>query len=252
VVQFQLGVQLLKAGRLTDAMAALMASDALRPDNPDIATTLATAALRAGMTSEALSFAEQAVTRARTKDPASRVAAHVAALQVALALKDAEAGAGHVAEIGRLDPKLPLGDYLEGRVAFDEGRFEDAAAALQNASRALQDNVSVVPDLPILLGDALVQLDRLEDAEAAYRRALDVAPESVRAYTSLATLYQTSDRREAMAQTLDALIEEVPTAEGYAAAVRVFLAAGDRSRATALRAEARRRFRNELPLASPR
>jgi len=252
VVQFQLGVQLLKAGRLTEALAALMASETLRPDNAEIATTLATTALRAGMTNEASSFAEQAVTRARSKDPSSRVAAHLAALQVALALKDAAAGASHVAEIGRIDARLPLGDYLEGRVAFDEGRFEDAAAALQNASRALQDRVSVVPDLPLLLGDALVQQDRLEDAEAAYRRALDVAPGSVRAYTSLATLYQASDRMEAMAQTLDALIEEVPTAEGYAAAVRVFLAAGDRPRATALRAEARRRFRNEPAAALPR
>ena len=139
---------------------------------------------------------------------------------------------------------------LKGRVAFDEGRFEDAAAALQNAARALQNRASVVSDLQLVLGDALAQLDRGTEAEAAYRQELQTFPASVRAYASLATLYHASNRDEAMTQTLDELIEAVPTAEGYAAAARVWTVAGNRTRANALRTEARRRFRGDPALAT--
>jgi tetratricopeptide (TPR) repeat protein len=158
----------------------------------------------------------------------------------------------HVAEIERADPMLPLGDYVEGRVAFDEGRFEDAAAALQNAARALEGKAWVLPDLQLVLGDALSQLDRSDEAEAAYRQELEMFPASVRAYASLATLYHTSNRDEAMTQALDDLIAAVPTAEGYTTAARVFAAAGNRSRANELRSEARRRFRGDPALASLR
>jgi tetratricopeptide (TPR) repeat protein len=158
----------------------------------------------------------------------------------------------HVAEIERADPTLPLSDYVEGRVAFDEGRFEDAVAALQNAARALQAKGSVVPDLQLVLGDALSQLDRSTEAEAAYRQALLTFPASVRAYAGLATLYHGSQRDEAMTQTLDDLIEAAPTAEGYVAAARAWQAAGNRSRANAIRTEARRRFRGDPALASLR
>ena len=158
----------------------------------------------------------------------------------------------HVAEIERADPTLPLGDYVEGRVAFDEGRFEDAAAALQNAARALQARTPVVSDLHLVLGDALAQLDRGAEAEAAYRQELQAFPASVRAYTSLAMFYHANSREEAMTQTLDELLEAVPTAEGYAAAVSAWTAAGNRVRANALRAEARRRFRGDPALAIAR
>ncbi|MEQ1758333.1 MAG: sulfatase-like hydrolase/transferase [Vicinamibacterales bacterium] len=251
-VQFQLGTQLLHAGRLTEALTALRAADDLRPEDAQIATALAVTALRAGQMAEAGAYAEMAVARASSADVTAKVDARVVALEVALAAKNAEAAAMHVAEIERVDSTLPLGDYVEGRVAFDEGRFDDAVAALQNAARALQSRSSVVPDLQLVLGDALVQLDRNTEAEAAYRQELQTFPASVRAYASLATMYHASDRDEAMSQTLDALIEAIPTAEGYAAAVRVWTAAGNRARANELRTEARRRFRGDPTLASLR
>ncbi len=251
-VQFQLGIRLLNAGRLTEATTALTAARALVPEDPQVATTLAVVALRAGQLAEASSNAEQAVSLAGGSDVTAQIAARVAALEVALASKNPEAAAMHVAEIERADPTLPLGDYVEGRVAFDEGRFEDAAAALQNAARALQTKASVVSDLQLVLGDALAQLDRNTEAEAAYRQELQTFPGSVRAYASLATLYHVSSRDEAMTQTLEDLIAAVPTAEGYATAARVWLAAGNRNRATALRIEARRRFRNDPALSNVR
>jgi tetratricopeptide (TPR) repeat protein len=251
-VQFQLGVRLLHAGRLSEATAALMAADALLPEDPQVATTLALTALKAGQLADAGAFAELAVARASAADVTAKVAARVAALEVALASKNAEVAAMHVAEIERTDPSLPLGDYVEGRVAFSEGRYEDAAAALQNAARALQAKASVVSDLQLVLGDALSQLDRGTEAEAAYRQELQMVPTNVRAYAGLAALYHGSSRDEAMTQTLDDLIEAAPTAEGYAAAARAWQAAGNRSRANALRTEARRRFRGDPALASLR
>jgi tetratricopeptide (TPR) repeat protein len=251
-VHFQLGVRLLSAGRFAEAAAALSLADSIRPEDPQIATMRAMTALKAGQLADAVTFAEQAVARSMSADAVATVAARVAALEVALATKNPEAAAMHVAEIERADPSLPLGDYVEGRVAFDEGRFEDAAAALQNAARALQAKAPVVSDLYLVLGDALAQLDRGAEAEAAYRQELQAFPASVRAYTSLAMFYHANSREEAMTQTLDELLEAVPTAEGYAAAAGAWTAAGNRVRANALRVEARRRFRVDPALAIAR
>lgn len=251
-VQFQLGIGLVHVGRLSEASTALLAAEALRPEDPQIVTALAETALRAGQLADAGAYAEQAVARSTSADVTAKVAARVAALEVALASRNAEAATMYVAEIERADPTLPLGDYVEGRVAFDEGRFEDAVAALQNAARALQVKAWVVPDLQLVLGDALVQLDRGTEAEAAYRQEMITFPSNVRAYASLAMLYHASNRDEAMTQALDDLIEVVPTAEGYTTAARVWAAAGNRTRANALRTEARRRFRGDPALASIR
>jgi uncharacterized protein HemY len=108
----------------------------------------------------------------------------------------------------------------------------------------------VVPDLQVLLGDALVQVDRNTEAEAAYRRALGNSSVGVRAYAGLATLYRATAQNEAMTDTLDAMIAKVPTVEAYAEAARIWTSAGNRQRATALRAEARRRFRGDPALTS--
>jgi tetratricopeptide (TPR) repeat protein len=252
VVQLQLGEQLARAGRLTDAIAAFKAADMLAADDPQVAAALAAASFRAGRLADARGYAEDAVARAQSGDVTERVSARVVALEVALSTNDAESAAMHVAEIERADSRVPLGDYVEGRVATAEGRYADAAAALQNAARALGERAWVVPDLQMLLGDALAQLDRGAEAEAAYRQALESDPRNVRAYAGLATLYHATNRETAMSETLDALITTVPTAESYVAAARVWTSAGNEPRATALRAEARRRFRGDPALARSR
>ncbi len=246
VVQYQLGIRLLEAGRPADAMGPLKVADLLRQDDPEIATALAMAALKGQRIAEAETFVEQALARAADSDTTARVAARVVALEVALASKDNERAAIRAAEIEREDPTMPLSDYVEGRIAFDEQRFDDAVAALQNAVRALQDKATALADLHLVLGDALAQVDKVPEAEAAYRQELLAFPGNLRAFVGLAALLQATGRKEAMAQTLDALIEAVPTPEGYAAAARAWTSAGNRAKATALRNEARRRFRGDL------
>ena len=251
-IQFQLGQRLLVGGRLGEGITALKAADALRPADPQVATALALALLRAGEPTEAAMFVEQALTRAQDGDLVARVSARLAALQVALAAADATAAAAHAADIERLDPTLPLGDYVEGRIAYGEKRYEDAAAALQNAVRALDTRPDAVPDLPLALGQALEQLGRDEEAETAFKQAITTLPWSVSGYAALAGFYQQRARTEDLSHTLDALTTEIPTTEGFVTAAKLWTAAGNRARADAVRAEARRRFRGDPALSGLR
>ena len=247
-IQFQLGQRLLAGGRLNEGLAALKAADALRPDDAQIASALALASLRTNDITDATVFAEQAVTRAQSGDLVARISARLAALQVALATTDATAAATHAADIERLDPTLPLGDYVEGRIAYGEKRYEDASAALQNAVRALDSRADAVPDLQLVLGEALSQLGRDEDAEAAFKQAITAVPWSVSNYAALAGFYQQRMRDDDLSRTLDALLAEVPTPEGFVTAARLWTAAGNRAKADTVRAEARRRFRGDPAL----
>ena len=52
-----------------------------------------------------------------------------------------------------------------------------------------------------------------------------------------------------MEGVVDDLLAAAPTPEGYAAAVRLWTAVGQRSRADALSSDARARFRGDSPLA---
>ena len=61
----------------------------------------------------------------------------------------------------------------------------------------------------------------------------------------LATLSPAPERMAAAEAVIDALLAEVPTPDGYAAAVRALTDLGLRRRADALRSEARTRFRGD-------
>ena len=87
------------------------------------------------------------------------------------------------------------------------------------------------------------------DAEAEFREELRAFPRNVRAYASLAMLYHASNRDQAVEQTIDDLVVAAPTPDGYATAAELWTIVGERARAEALRADARRRFRGDPSLA---
>ena len=97
--------------------------------------------------------------------------------------------------------------------------------------------------------DTLGKLDRYAEAEMQFREELSAFPRSIRAYVSMATLYHASSRTSGVEETLDALIDAAPTPEGYDAAARLWSIVGEPSRAAALRADARARFRGDPSLA---
>ncbi len=241
---FQIGLLLAKGGRFAEALAAFMTAATLRPGDADIATAMARTRLRARQIELAKAAAIEAVALAdRSAEPLLMADAHDVAARVALAEPDAADAAMHAAAAEKADPARPLSAFVRGRLAYEDAKYDEALAAFQEAVKTTRERARELSELHVSLGDTLARLDRYPEAEMEFREELRAFPDSIRAYSSLVTLYRAQNRDDAARETIDALIEAAPTSEGYAAATRLSTLIGDRAKADALRAEARRRFR---------
>ena len=248
VVRYQLGVLLSRTGRLPEAEAAFRAAALIEPDNPYIPAALAGVLVRAGQLDEARDRASLAVALAEHRDARARATAFEAAARVALAQDESAQAETYAAAAQHEDPALPMTPFVRGRVLHTEGRFEEALAAFEEAAAIASQHERPLRELHWYLGDTLARLDRQADAETQFREELRAFPRNIRAYSSLAMLYQTSNRPDGVEDTLDALIEASPTPEGYDTAARLWTMAGDPDRAATLRADARARFRGDPSL----
>ena len=252
-VQYQLGMLLARTGRLDEAEDALRAAAAVEPDNPHIPVALAGVLMRARQYDVARDRAALAVAlgerHGERQDARARAAAHTMAALVALALDDSEQAQAHGEAAQREDPGVPMTPFVRGRLLYAEGRYEEALAPFEEAAAVLTQYGRALEELHWHLGDTLGKLDRYADAEMQFREELRAFPRSIRAYSSLATLYHASNRASDVEEVLDALIDAAPTPEGYDAAARLWVVVGEPSRAAALRADARTRFRGDPSLA---
>ena len=244
-VQFQVGALLARTGRFGDAIAAFLAAMTARPDDPEVPTAIANTHLRARALEDASAAATDAIARAeKTAIPQFLADAHEVALRIALARRDSEAALMHAQAAEAADPSRPFTAFARGRLAYENGMYEEALTLLTDATRAARDRVPQIRELHQALGDTLAQMDRFADAETEFKEELRLFPDSVNAYASLAMLYRASNREDAVEQTIADLLAAAPTSEGYATAARLWTIVGERARADAIRADARRRFGN--------
>jgi tetratricopeptide (TPR) repeat protein len=246
----QLGAVLARTGRLEEAIVEFERVRELRPESSSAARVLADALLRAGRVEAAREQAAQAVALAEAEGAPAVFAAHEVASRVALAEKNPEAARQHAAAANEADPAMPVPQVVQGRLAYDEGRYEEAAAALEQAVAAVDKSGRPIPDLHLHLGEAYARLDRYADAETQFRSELRDNPRSMAAYTSLAMLYRASNRDAEIEDVLNELVAATPTPEGYGVAARLWTILGDPTRAEALRSDARTRFRGDPSLAA--
>jgi tetratricopeptide (TPR) repeat protein len=90
-----------------------------------------------------------------------------------------------------------------GRMYLEVGRFEDANQQCMIALEANRDSAAVWA----LRGDCLLQQDRLEDALAAYHRALALQPDYRDVQLRTAEIYRSQGRYDRLLATLDRLQE---------------------------------------------
>ena len=134
----------------------------------------------------------------------------------------------------------PFGGNLEGVRAAAIAYFGKEPKRLTLAEAAL---LVALPQSP-----ERRRLDRYPEAETQYREELRAFPRSTRAYSSLAMLYRASGREDALEEIVQQLLEAAPTPQGYAVAARLWTTFGERSRADALRSDARARFQGDPSL----
>jgi tetratricopeptide (TPR) repeat protein len=241
VVHYQVGALLSRAGRFADAITALAAAAGLRADDPQVAHALTDTYLRARRLDDAMRQADATVALAEQAGDAMGLAdAHELAARVALATRDLAAATMHAEAAEQADGGRPMPAFIRGRIAYDEGMYEEALAAFEAAAAVVDDSGRPLRELQLSMGDTLAQLDRHAEAESAFQEELRAFPLTVSAYASLATLYRASNREQEATETVEALVAAVPTPEGYTAAARLWTILGERAKADALRAAARR------------
>jgi arylsulfatase A-like enzyme len=245
VVHFQLGVLLVRTGRVVEAVESFRRARELQPAAPDLALALADALVRAGQPAAAQEQAEAAIALAADLTAAERVVAYEMAARVALAGNDAAAATSFAQAAQDLDESRPMPQFVRGRLLYERGEYEPAAAEFTGALSALGEDGDPLPELHLYLAESLAHLDRYADAETHYRAELRAFPRNVQAYASLAMLYRASNRHDAVEDVLNELVAGTPTPEGYAVAARLWTILGDRNRAEALRSDAQARFRGD-------
>jgi tetratricopeptide (TPR) repeat protein len=250
-IHHQLGVLLSRTGRFDESIEAFGAARVLRPESPLLAQALAEAQMRAGDLDAARDTAAEAValSEADRSDSRARAAAHQVAARVALARRDSPAAIAHADAVRAADPRVPMPQFVRGRLLFDAGMFEEALAAFRDADAARREGGGMLADLHLYLGESLARLDRPAEAETQYREELLAFPRNTQAYASLAMLYRAVSRDDAVEDVINELVASTPTPEGYAVAARLWTDLGDRTRAEALRSDARTRFRGDPSLA---
>jgi tetratricopeptide (TPR) repeat protein len=248
-IHFQIGAMLARTGRIEEAILEFGKVRELRPDASVAARALADVLLKAGKTDAAREQAAVAVMLAETESPADVFAANEMAARVALVVGDKEAATQHAAAAHEADPSIPVQQFVQGRLLYEEGKYEEAATTFTQAVSSLAEGNRSLADLHLYLGESFARLDRYEEAEAQFRDELREFPRSIQAYTSLAMLYRASNRDAAVEDVLNELVASTPTPEGYGVAARLWTILGDPSRAEALRSDARTRFRGDPSLA---
>ena len=249
VVQYQLASALMRAGRLDEAIASLQDARDRQPEEADLALALADALMRANRAEQAGHQADEAIVLSKTADAATRAAAHELAARIALARNDIEMATVQAKAAHDADPALPIEPFVRGRQLYDDGKYDEASAAFHEAATIARTQKRNIRGLYLYLGDSLAHLERYSEAEAQYREELRTFPRNVDVYSRLAMLYAATNRQEAVEDVLNELVAATPTPESYAVAARLWTIVGNRSRAEALRSDARARFRGDPSLA---
>jgi arylsulfatase A-like enzyme/tetratricopeptide (TPR) repeat protein len=173
---------------------------ALDPERPSGYLGAAVAYLRLRKLDDAALHA-QAVADAVAADTVQKAEAHELLARVALNRKDPERARVEAEAAELADPNRPVRAFVEGRIALDQSRYDEAVEAFELAlASATKASRPPLADLRVHASVALVKVGRTEDAEKLLQAELAAFPANPRARSALQALYRASGRgREAAA-----------------------------------------------------
>jgi arylsulfatase A-like enzyme/Tfp pilus assembly protein PilF len=239
----QLGVFATRLDRFDLAVDAYKHYIALKPQEPAAYVGAAAGLLKLRKLDEAREHATLAVDVAADGDHRSKASAHEMLARIALAKKDPDAAREEAGLARAEDPALPLPTYVDARLLYDQGKYEDALPGFMAAIAELKKpGAPRLSELHFYAGDTLARLERYPEAETQFIEELKYFPQNIRARGGLAMVYQASDRPDDAARVLDDMRRITPTPDSYALAARLYTMFGNRKQADIVRADARRAF----------
>ena len=145
----------------------------------------------------------------------------------------------------RTGPRLTLAE-----LRLEQGRFDEA---LQVTDEILsRPGASAEPDrlkgLYFIRGQALAQMDRLAEAEEAFRTEIAASPDLLAPYAHLAFILALQGRAPEAGAALRSMVETNPKAKAYVVAVETLRSMGDERSAGLVLRDALRRWPNDREL----
>ena len=183
VAHCDIGVAILKKGRVKEAISHLEQALQIRPDYADAANDLGYALLTAGRVNESIAILKK-VEACFPANAATQVQLGHALLAKGL-LDEAIA---HGRKALELKPEFPLANYLLALTLFEKGNIDEA---LKNGITAL-DALSHIGMLQRIVGTALLMKGRVAEAVPHFEEALRRGPGLLEVRNNLAWIEATS------------------------------------------------------------
>jgi arylsulfatase A-like enzyme/Flp pilus assembly protein TadD len=217
----EIGGLALRAGRPRDALVAYKRLVEAAPHDPAALISVADTLLMLGRLEDARAQAALAAETAGAGDARWRAQAHRALAMIALARHDARDARAEAQRAREIDPGLPMPQYVDGLIRYNNGQFDAAVPFFEEALRVSGANPIQVPELRYYLGDALARLERYSDAEPVLGEEIRLFPHDLRARAALAMLYRATGRPGASDRAVGEILRVAPTAEGQALAEKL-------------------------------
>jgi arylsulfatase A-like enzyme/Tfp pilus assembly protein PilF len=241
----QLAVFATRLDRFEQAADAYKRCIALRPHDPSSYIGAAAALLKLRRLDDARQHAQLAADVAAASDRRSRASAHEMLAKIALARHDTDAAREEAGLARAADPTLPLPIFIDGRLLYDQGRYEEALPLFERAVAELKKSTLQITELHFYTGDTLGRLERYAEAEAEFLEELKYFPQNIRARAGLAMVYQATEQPDAAARIVAEMTRITPTPESYTLAAKLYTMFGDRKQAEAIRALSRAEARSQ-------
>jgi arylsulfatase A-like enzyme/tetratricopeptide (TPR) repeat protein len=234
-----LAASLHKLGRDDEALDAYREALRISHGSPHIAVAAASLYFDLGRLDEAATHAHMAL--ATNASFAHGLLAQIAFMKSDLDTADKEARLAMEDKSLRIGPMVTLAEVQHAR-----GDYNGALATVRQAEAAYEQREAKDPDLlrglNLARGKALADSGDAAGAEAAFRKEIELFPQSIRAYSSLAIIYTLTGRPTEVGPTLKRMVDASPTPVAYAEAVKTLRLLKDPASAAALLRYARGRF----------
>jgi len=180
----------LDSRRAAEALPLLEELTKDQPDEVRFAQHLAQCYLALGRRAEAKAILERLI----AQEPKPAEAPGEPAAEAAAGALPGEHGAGQAPALP--SKSQPWVDWLMGVIQFEEGNLEEALACLLRAEQAEPR----LPSLHLRIGETWLRQKRLDEAERAFQKALDIDGDSPEAHLGLARVHLGRRRNEEAAE----------------------------------------------------